>query len=123
MHDQVTRQIRNVALIGHSGVGKTTLAEAILHRAGVTNRAGSIEAGTSVLDRDPEEIQRKSSVSLGVASFEWTTPDGSTFWVNLLDTPGHPDFEAEFDSALSVADFIARWRAASSEAAACSMQL
>ena len=104
MHDQVTRQIRNVALIGHHGVGKTTLAEAILHRAGVTNRPGSIEAGTTVLDRDPEEIQRKSSVSLGVASFDWTTPDGSTFWINLLDTPGHPDFEAEFDSALSVAD-------------------
>jgi elongation factor G len=99
-----TDRIRNVALVGHGGAGKTTLAEAILHRAGVTTRPGSVDAGTSTLDREPEELQRKSSVSLAVASFDWTASDGNTYRVNLLDTPGHPDFEAEVDAALSVAD-------------------
>lgn len=99
-----TDRIRNVALIGHGGAGKTTLAEAILHRAGVTNRPGSVDQGTSTLDREPEELQRKSSVSLAVASFDWKSSDGNTYHVNLLDTPGHPDFEAEADAALTVAD-------------------
>lgn len=99
-----TQQIRNVALVGHGGVGKTTLAEALLHAAGVTTRRGSIDDGTTVLDRDPDEVQRGSSISLAVASFDWTTPDGQRFRINLLDTPGHPDFEAEVDAALSVAD-------------------
>jgi elongation factor G len=104
MHDHVTQQIRNVALIGHSGVGKTTLAEAMLHRAGVINRPGSIEQGTTALDREPEEIQRKSTVSTGIASFGWTTAAGQSHWINLLDTPGNLDFECELDAALSVAD-------------------
>jgi elongation factor G len=99
-----TDRIRNVALVGHGGAGKTTLAEAILHRAGVTNRPGSVDAGTSTLDREPEELQRKSSVSLAVASFDWTASDGNTYRINLLDTPGHPDFAAEVDAALGVAD-------------------
>lgn len=99
-----TERIRNVALVGHGGAGTTTLAEAILHRAGVVNRAGSVEAGTTALDREPEELQRKSSVSLAVASFDWTASDGNAYHVNLLDTPGHPDFEAEADAALGVAD-------------------
>ena len=99
-----TDRIRNVALVGHGGAGKTTLAEAILLRAGVTTRAGSVDNGTSTLDREPEELQRKSSVSLAVASFDWTASDGNAYRVNLLDTPGHPDFEAEVDAALGVAD-------------------
>ncbi len=99
-----TERIRNVALVGHGGAGTTTLAEAILHRAGVINRTGSVDAGTTALDREPEELQRKSSVSLAVASFDWTASDGNTYHVNLLDTPGHPDFQAEVDAALGVAD-------------------
>ncbi|HEY5664194.1 MAG TPA: elongation factor G [Ilumatobacter sp.] len=99
-----TEQIRNIALIGHGGVGKTTLAESLLHHAGLTTRAGSVDDGTSVLDRDPEEIERHSSVSLAVASFDWKASDGVTYRINLLDTPGHPDFEAEVDAALAVAD-------------------
>jgi elongation factor G len=99
-----TDRIRNVTLVGHGGAGKTTLAEAILHRAGVTNRPGSVDAGTSTLDREPEELQRKSSVSLAVASFDWTATDGNAYRINLLDTPGHPDFAAEVDAALGVAD-------------------
>jgi elongation factor G len=104
MHEHLTEQIRNVVLIGHGGVGKTTLAEALLHHAGLTTRAGSVEDGTSALDRDPEEIQRRSSVSLAVASFDWKATDGNQYRINLLDTPGHPDFEAEVDAALAVAD-------------------
>ncbi len=104
MHEHLTEKIRNVALIGHGGVGKTTLAEALLHHAGLTTRAGSVDDGTSALDRDPEEIQRGSSVSLAVASFDWKATDGERYRVNLFDTPGHPDFEAEVDAALAVAD-------------------
>ncbi len=104
MHKHLTEQIRNVVLIGHGGVGKTTLAEALLHHAGTTNRAGTVDDGTSALDRDPEEIQRRSSVSLAVASFNWKASDGKQYRINLLDTPGHPDFEAEVDAALAVAD-------------------
>jgi elongation factor G len=104
MTEHGTERIRNVALVGHHGAGKTTLAEAILHRAGVTNRPGSVDNGSSTLDREPEELQRKSSVSLAVASFGWNASDGNRYHVNLLDTPGHPDFEAEVDAALTVAD-------------------
>jgi elongation factor G len=104
MSAYTTQEIRNVALVGHGGVGKTTLAEALLHAAGVTTRRGSVDDGTTTLDRDPDEVQRGSSISLAVASFDWTTPDGRQFRINLLDTPGHPDFEAEVDAALSVAD-------------------
>ena len=99
-----TQQIRNVALVGHAGAGKTTLAEALLHTAGVTTRRGSVDNGNTVLDRDPDEAARGSSISLAVATFDWTASDGRTYRVNLLDTPGHPDFEAEVDAALSVAD-------------------
>jgi elongation factor G len=104
MHALDTARIRNVALLGHSGAGKTTLAEAILHRAGVIPRQGAIDNGNTALDHEPEEVQRRSSVSLAVASFDWSASDGNTYMVNLLDTPGHPDFEAEVDAALSVAD-------------------
>jgi elongation factor G len=97
-------RIRNVALIGHGGVGKTTLAEALLYRAGVTERLGAIIDGTTVLDRQPEEIERGSSVSLGVGSFSWKASNGQEYRINLLDTPGHPDFAAELDAALHVAD-------------------
>jgi elongation factor G len=99
-----TSQIRNVALVGHGGVGKTTIAEALLFAAGVTSRPGRVDDGTSVLDREPEEIDRRSTVSLALASFDWKTADGQSYRVNLLDTPGHPDFEADANAALAVAD-------------------
>ena len=101
-----TSQIRNVALVGHGGVGKTTVAEALLFAAGVTTRPGRVDDGTSVLDREPEEIDRRSTVSLALASFDWKTGDGQTYRVNLLDTPGHPDFEADVNAALAVADLV-----------------
>jgi elongation factor G len=104
MQELLTGDIRNVALVGHAGVGKTTLAEAMLRLAGATTRVGSVADGTTVLDREPEEIERGGSISLGVASFEWKSSEGRTCRINLLDTPGHPDFEAEVDAALAVAD-------------------
>ena len=73
-----TERIHNVVLVGHAGVGKTTLAEALLARAGAIPRAGRIDDGTSVLDTDPESVKAKISMSLAVAPFEWTATDGTT---------------------------------------------
>ncbi|HJR92466.1 MAG TPA: elongation factor G [Acidimicrobiia bacterium] len=91
-------QIRNVALVGHGGSGKTSLAEALLFVAGATTRQGSVDAGTSILDHEPEEIERKISLSLSVASFEW---DGHQ--INLIDTPGYADFSGDARAALRAA--------------------
>ncbi len=99
-----TPRIRNVALVGHGGSGKTTLAESLLHRAGVIQRLGRVEDGTTVCDTEPEEIKRGMSLSLAVAPFEWTAPDGESYKINLIDTPGYADFAGAVDSALSVAD-------------------
>ena len=92
-------KIRNVALVGSSGSGKTMLAEAMLFRAGVTNRMGSIEAGSAVCDFEPEEKESGSSQSTALASFEW-----GEHKINLLDTPGAFDFMGEQWAALAVAD-------------------
>ena len=104
MQQYPTDRIRNVALVGHGGVGKTTLAEALLHRAGVTTRAGTIDDGNTITDTEPEEIARRMSISLAIAPFEWQATDGNTYKINLIDTPGYPDFVADVDAALSVAD-------------------
>lgn len=99
-----TATIRNVALVGHSGAGKTTLAEALLHRAGVVPRLGRVEEGTTVCDTEPEEIKRGISLSPAIAPFPWKAPDGREYTINLIDTPGYADFAAGVDAALSVAD-------------------
>lgn len=98
---------RTVALIGATGSGKTTLAEALLHRAGVTLRMGSVEQGTTVCDYEPEEIARGVTLGLSLASFDWTSDSGTTYAVTLADTPGHPDFVGAVDTALAVADVAA----------------
>ncbi len=92
-------KIRNVALVGHGGAGKTSLAEALLHRAGAINRAGRVEDGSTVCDHEPEEQARGISASLAVAPFEWKGHK-----VNLLDTPGYADFLGDVVAALRVAD-------------------
>ena len=104
MKSYPTDRIRNVALVGHGGAGKTSLVEALLGRAGTVPRAGKVDDGTSLLDTEPESQKRKISLSLALAPFEWKATDGNTYKVNLIDTPGYVDFEAEVDAALSVAD-------------------
>ncbi len=81
------RDIRNIVLLGHGGAGKTTLADAILHTAGVSGRLGSVEDGTSLLDHTPIEKERKHSVQPALAHIDC---DGKT--INLIDAPGYPDF-------------------------------
>jgi elongation factor G len=92
-------KIRNVALVGHGGAGKTTLAEALLHRAGVLGRPGRVEDGTTVTDFEPEEQKRSLSVGVGIAPFEWDDHK-----INVLDAPGYADFAPEALTALRVAD-------------------
>ena len=99
-----TDKIRNVAMVGHGGCGKTTLVEAMLLRAGVVARAGRVEDGTTVCDTEPEEVKRTMSLSLAIAPLEWKCDDGETYKINLIDTPGYADFGGDVDAALSVAD-------------------
>ncbi len=94
-------RIRNVALAGHGGSGKTTLAEHLLYIAGHIDRIGSIESGNTTSDFDPEEIRRKISLSTSLIPVEW-----NDYKLNLLDVPGFPDFIGELYSALRVVDAV-----------------
>ncbi len=96
-----TERIRNVALVGSSGAGKTMLAEAMLFRAGVLDRMGGIEARNTVCDHEPEEREAGSSQVMALASFEWNDHK-----INLLDTPGSFDFAGEQWAAMAVADVV-----------------
>ncbi len=95
-------RLRNVALIGHGQAGKTSLLEAALFATGATERLGSVEAGTSIADADPEEVARKSSISAALLPVEWNGHK-----LNLIDTPGFADFAGEVMSALRVVDGVA----------------
>jgi len=92
-------RIRNIALVGHGGAGKTSLAEALLFTAGAIPRLGRVEDGSTVCDFDPEEQRRKISVSLALAPFELDDHK-----VNVLDTPGYADFVGDVVAALQAAD-------------------
>ncbi len=99
MNTVPSAKIRNVALIGHGGAGKTTLAEALLVAGGVLSRPGRTEDGTTVCDFEPEEVKRRISVSLALAPFLFEDCK-----INVIDTPGYADFIAEVEAGLSVAD-------------------
>jgi elongation factor G len=98
MHKPADR-LRNVALVGHRGSGKTSLFEALLHRAGATTRLGSVADGTSVSDADEDEKARGMSISAALNSFEWQERR-----INLIDTPGEPSFVADALAALRVCE-------------------
>src|SRR5436190_14946434 len=91
--------IRNVALVGHSGSGKTQLASAALADAGMINRFGKVDDGTTVTDFDDEEIVRKHTLSASLAYAEWNKQK-----INLIDTPGIGNFLSDARAALHVAD-------------------
>lgn len=99
MKDYHAASIRNVALIGHGGEGKTSLTEAMLFTSGALDRMGKVEDGNTISDYDAEEAKRGISISSSVQPIEW---DGCK--INVIDTPGYFDFEGEVIEALSVAD-------------------
>lgn len=95
----VPEKVRNIALVGHGGSGKTTLGEAMLFAGGATKRMGSVTGGTTVFDHEPEEIDRGISLSLAVATVDWK---GTR--VNIIDSPGATEFSGDARTALRAAD-------------------
>ena len=92
-------QIRNIVLAAHSGAGKTTLADAMYFKTGVVNRRGRVDDKTSLSDYEPEEQDRGSSVQMAILPCAWKEHK-----INVLDTPGYPDFRGDMLSAMRVAD-------------------
>lgn len=99
MSNQAVSHIRNVAIIAHGGAGKTSLVESVLFNSGVIDRMGSVEEGNTVTDFEPEEIERKISISSAVAHCEW-----NGYSMNLIDTPGFINFVEDTRGCLRVAD-------------------
>ncbi|HHT9153212.1 MAG TPA: GTP-binding protein, partial [Candidatus Hypogeohydataceae bacterium YC40] len=94
-----TKDIRNVAVVGHGASGKTSLLEAILFRTGASSRMGSVDESTSIADYEPEERERKFTISAKLLPCQW---QGRT--INALDTPGYPDFISHTIGALNVVE-------------------
>lgn len=101
-----TEQIRNVALAGHPGAGKTTLFEALLHAGGAVPVAGTIERGSTVSDHDPMEKERGHSLDAAIASTDHKPAGGDFVHVNLVDTPGYPDFRGPALAALAAVETV-----------------
>ena len=91
--------IRNVVFVAHSGAGKTSLTEAMAYVTGQTSRLGRVEDGNTISDFDPDEVERGMSINLSVVPCPWR---GAT--VNVIDTPGYPDFIGDVVSGLRAAD-------------------
>ncbi|MFA9463237.1 MAG: elongation factor G [Velocimicrobium sp.] len=92
-------KIRNVAVLGHGGCGKTTLVEAMAYTTGITNRQGKVEEGNTISDFDKEEVKRTFSISTSVVPIIWEDTK-----INILDTPGYFDFVGEVEEAMQVSD-------------------
>ena len=101
MKEYDVNKVKNIAFAGHNGSGKTSLAEAILYKAGASDRLGKTADGTTVCDYDPEEIKRQISIGTSLASFEY-----NGLKVNLLDTPGLFDFAAEMIEGIRASDTV-----------------
>lgn len=101
MKDYDVTKIRNIALAGHNGSGKTSLTEAVLYKAGASDRLGKTADGTTVCDYDPEEIKRGISIATSLASFEY-----NDYKINLLDTPGLFDFASEMIEGVRASDTV-----------------
>lgn len=101
MKQYTADKIRNVALVGHGGTGKTMLIEHLLYTAGATDRVGSVEAGNTQSDFDPLEIRRKISLSASIVPLEWHGHK-----INLIDVPGYPDFIGDLHSVARVVEAI-----------------
>jgi len=91
--------LRNIALVAHSGAGKTSMAEAMLYMAGVTKRHGKVEEGNTVMDFEPEELKRTASISSGFAQFGW-----EKHTISLIDTPGDQNFFTDTKLCMQAAD-------------------
>jgi elongation factor G len=96
-----TSQIRNIALIGAKGVGKTTTVEAMLYASKATGRMGRVDDGNSIIDFDPLEIERKQSINSKVVVVEWNGHK-----INVIDTPGYADFWGETIGGIYAADVV-----------------
>src|SRR6266550_3417693 len=94
-----TAKIRNVGVVGHGGVGKTSLVEALLFTAGAVTRLGKVDDGSTTTDFDPDEIKRKISINTAVAYCDW-----KGYHVNFVDTPGYGDFIADARAGLRVVE-------------------
>ena len=92
-------QIRNIALVSHNGAGKTSLAEVMLFKAGLSNRIGRVEDGNTLMDFEPEELKRQTSISSGIHQFEW-----KKHTINMIDTPGDQNFFTETKNCMQGAD-------------------
>ena len=99
MKQYTAENIRNVAIVGHGGSGKTMLVEHLLYTAGATERVGNVDAGNTQSDYDPLEIRRKISLSASIVPIEW---HGTK--INLIDVPGFPDFIGELKSVARVVE-------------------
>jgi elongation factor G len=99
MAHESAKRIRNVALVGHRGSGKTSVNEALLFEAGAINRLGSVADGTTVSDAAPDEKAREMSIGGSISSFHWDDRK-----INLIDTPGEPSFVADALGALRVCE-------------------
>ncbi len=99
---QTVENLRNIALVGHGGSGKTSLAEVLLFDAGMTNRLGRVEDGNTVMDFEAEELKRNSSINSAFHQYTW-----DKYTVSLIDTPGDSNFFADTNNSIKAADGIA----------------
>jgi elongation factor G len=101
MKEYTTDKLRNVALVGHQGAGKTSLVEALLYNTGAITRQGRVEEGNTVSDWDDDEKERGLSLSTSLVPLEF-----SEHKINILDTPGYTDFQGEVKNAIRVVDSV-----------------